>query len=168
MSARVGNLERLLIGLMALSLVAAIVSALPAAGEPIKEADARAAVGHFLAALDGLDADAFVGAFSPDATLFYPQPGMLKRVSGRAEIRRTIEIEFARARERLAAAGITEPPFLRLVPLDMGVQLLGRDTAVVTWHVDRKTHGGRRTAVVHRTEAGWKIVSLHSSNMRYD
>lgn len=167
MSDALTSLERLLLVLILAAFVAPLAMPLLASGGAITDADARRAVGDFLAALDALDADAFVAAFSDDATLFYPQPGMLKRIEGHAEIRRTIEIEFAKARERLATVGITEPPFLRIVPLEMKVQLLDDATAVVTWHVDRKTHGGRRTAVVHGTLHGWKIVSLHSSNMGY-
>ena len=55
-------------------------------------------------------------------------------------------------------------PILGLEPQDLKVQTLGNDSAVVTWHVDRGTHLGRRTAVVKRLDGSWRIVSYHASN----
>jgi len=133
--------------------------------DPTAEA-AKEAVLAFVRALDYFELEGFVDSFSKEATLFFPMPWAPERVDGRAAIHEAQKREFARARERLAKAGKTSPPFLDLVALDMRVQVLGDEVAVVTWHVDRGTHLGRRTAVVQEQPDGtWRIVSFHASNM---
>lgn len=161
------DLPVLVVWLLVACTVQAQPSSAPASAGPADaEAEAaKAAVLGFTRALDYFDLEGFANSFSEDATLFFPMPWSPDRVDGRAAIRDAQAKEFARARKRFAEAGKTTPPFLNLVALDMHVQKVGAHVAVVTWHVDRGTHLGRRTAVVHKTDGRWQIASFHASNM---
>ena len=57
------------------------------------------------------------------------------------------------------------PPHQDLQPRDVEVQTLG-EVAVATFHLEHRQETlGRRTVVLVRTPAGWKIAHLHASNM---
>ncbi|MHC4065800.1 MAG: nuclear transport factor 2 family protein, partial [Planctomycetota bacterium] len=116
-------------------------------------------------AIDYFDLEAFVVSFSEDVTMFYPIAALSERVDGREALSGIQERVFEDLGARLREAGKAEPPYFGLEPQDLKVQTLGNDSAVVTWHVDRGTHLGRRTAVVKRLDGSWRIVSYHASNI---
>jgi ketosteroid isomerase-like protein len=61
---------------------------------------------------------------------------------------------------RLAAA-----PYMDLQPKDMKLQMFG-DFAIATFHLDDRTGFlNRRTIVLAKTKAGWKIVHQHASEV---
>lgn len=126
---------------------------------------AEAVVLGLVRAIDFFDLEQFVGSFSEDVTMFYPVPGMAERVDGREALAARQKMVFERLRKQFAEAGQTDPPFFNLVATDMRTQALGEVAVVVTYHVDRGTHLGRRTAVVKEIDGTWQIVSFHSSNM---
>ncbi|MDH3403799.1 MAG: nuclear transport factor 2 family protein [Acidobacteriota bacterium] len=118
-------------------------------------------------AIDYFDLEAFADSFSDDVTMFYPIASLAQRVDGREALARIQGQVFDTLEAQLREAGTTEPPYFGLEPQDLKVQTLGEDAAVVTWHVDRGTHLGRRTAVVRQLGGSWRIVSYHASNVDY-
>lgn len=149
-----------------------IAFALPATAQEQAEAPAappdhpaEALVRGLVHAIDAFDLDRFVGSFSEDATVFYPIAGMAERVGGREALAERQGQVFAHLRKQFAEAGHTTPPFFGLEITNLHTQVLAPAIAIVTYHVDRGTHLGRRTAVVQEIEGTWQIVSFHSSNM---
>lgn len=154
--------------LAAVILTLALTPLQPAAGEGpgAERHPAETVVRELTRAIDFFDLEAFVAGFHEDITMFYPIDSIAGRVDGLDALAATQERVFARLGERFGAAGRTEGPYFGLVPLDLEVQELpGGEAAVVTWHVDRGTHLGRRTAVVEARHGVWKIASYHASNV---
>ncbi len=57
------------------------------------------------------------------------------------------------------------PPYMDIQPKDLRIQVFG-NTAIATFHLgDRAGLLNRRTIVLNKTEAGWKIVHLHASEV---
>jgi len=114
------------------------------------------AVTAFLEAFDSVDTDRFNAFFADDATMFFPNgPFPQSRVEGKAAIAAAFGPLFSRARER----GVTS---LGLRPLDVRVQNLG-DFAVASFHLRGNGNIGRRSIVLRREAAGWRIVHFHAS-----
>jgi ketosteroid isomerase-like protein len=91
--------------------------------------------------------------------VFYPR-AFPERANGRDEFEKTFKIVFEQIRN-----GRSAPPFMDIRPLDMKIQMF-EDTAIVTFHLDdRVGFLNRRTIVLHKTGAGWKIVHLHASEV---
>lgn len=103
---------------------------------------------------------AFIACFAPDATAFFPSPEPPLRVAGRASIQRQFEAVFAGIRQG-AASG---PPFHHLPPQDLSVQMLGSETALVSFHLLNAERTARRTLILVKSEGAWRIVHLHASN----
>lgn len=116
-------------------------------------------------AIDHFDLEGFMAAFAPEVTMFYPIDALGRRVDGAEALRATQERVFSGLAASFAEQGRAEGPYFGLVPLELRTQLLGEEAAVVTWHVDRGSHLGRRTAVLARRDGGWRIVSYHASNV---
>lgn len=123
------------------------------------EAEVRDALANFVYAFDNLDWDAFRLAFDDNATVFYPR-AFPERANGRAEFEKTFKIVFQQIR-----GGKTAAPYLDIQPKDMKVQMFG-DCAIATFHLDdRPGLLNRRTIILTKTNAGWKIVHLHASEV---
>ena len=121
--------------------------------------EVQVALASFVQAFDNLDWEAFRSAFSDDATVFYPR-GFPKRASGRAEFEKTFKAVFEQIR-----GAKTRPPYMDIRPRDLNIQLYG-NIAIATFHLDdRPGFLNRRTLVLKRTRAGWKIVHLHASEV---
>lgn len=156
---RTDRLAAILLILTALTLPAAA----EATGEPHP---AEVVVRALTRAIDHFDLEGFVAAFHDDVTMFYPIDALARRVDGLEALAATQARVFSGLAEQFRAAGKTEGPYFGLEALDLELQELpGGDAAVVTWHVDRGTHLGRRTAVVEARDGVWKIVSYHASNV---
>jgi ketosteroid isomerase-like protein len=57
------------------------------------------------------------------------------------------------------------PPYMHIEPRALAIQMFG-DTAIATFNLDdRAGFLNRRTLVLHKTAAGWKIVHLHASEV---
>ena len=116
------------------------------------------AVAAFLDAFDALDFERFSAFFADDATMFFPSgPFPQARVEGKAAITTAFGALFDRARER----GV---PRLGLRPLDIQVQNLG-SFAVASFHLRGNGNIGRRSIVLRREAAGWRIVHFHASSL---
>ena len=123
------------------------------------ELEVRAALAKFIQAFDNLDWEGFRRAFDDGATVFYPR-AFPERATGRAEFEKTFKTVFEQIRASRAA-----PPYMDIQPKDMVIQIFG-DIAVATFHLDdRPAFPNRRTLVLNRTAAGWKIVHLHASEV---
>ncbi len=123
------------------------------------EAEVRDALARFVRAFDNLDWENFRSAFDDNATVFYPRK-FPKRASGRDEFEKTFKVVFEQIRGGQVAA-----PYMDIQPKDMDVQMFG-DCAIATFHLDdRLGFLNRRTIVMTKTNAGWKIVHLHASEV---
>jgi ketosteroid isomerase-like protein len=123
------------------------------------QSEVRVALANFIQAFDNLDWETFRLAFSDDATVFYPR-GFTERANGRAEFEKTFKVVFDQIRD-----GKTRAPYMDIQPKDMKVQIFG-DSAIATFHLDdRAGFLNRRTIVLKKTKAGWKIVHLHASEV---
>jgi ketosteroid isomerase-like protein len=146
-------MKRLLVLLLLLGSVAFARS-----GNP--EAEVRQTLSEFVQAFDNLDWERFTAFFSDGATLFQP-----RRFPRRAENKFEIESQFRQVFETIRG-GQTKPPYMDLRPRDLRIQMLGKDVALVTFHLDdRPALLNRRTIVWQHFKAGWKIVHIHASEV---
>jgi ketosteroid isomerase-like protein len=117
--------------------------------------NAQTSVEAFLAAFALLDLDGMLAHFAGDASAFFPVEHAPERLEGRAAIRDGFAGVIVRARAR----GIVQLP---LAVADLRAAEWG-DAALVTAHL-RDERLGRRTFVLRRDGAAWRIVHLHASN----
>ncbi len=123
------------------------------------ESEVREALAKFVYAFDNLDWEAFCLAFDHNATVFCPR-AFPEPANGRAEFEKTFKVVFQQIR-----GGKTAAPHMDIQPKDMKVQMFG-NCAIATLHLDdRPGLLGRRTIVLTKTKAGWKIVHLHASEV---
>ena len=151
-----------------LALLLALLTCSAAAAAPSDDRqEVGKAVTHWLRVFENLDMPAFMDCFTEDATVFQPSfvpaPDMPERVAGQAAVRRSFEQIFAAIRKG-AQGG---PPYHRLEPEDLQVQLLGVDSAVVTFHLRNSERIARRTFVMRKVQGTWLIAHLHASNFYF-
>ena len=125
-----------------------------------QSAEIEVMMNQFLAAFSNRDVDAFSFYFAEDASMFFPPstfspPSGL--VEGRANIAREFRGLYERTGPRRASASPIQPQDLRVKAFD--------GFAVVTFHLGNDSVRARRTFVVRRTGAEWKIVHVHSSSI---
>ena len=117
----------------------------------------------FLTAFNNLDMPAFLDRFAEDATIIHPPSGPPRtfptRLQGKQEIQRTFQVVFDQIR---SASKRTSPPYQDLQPRDLLVQQVD-GFAVLTFHLGTERRIGRRTLVLRRIGADWKIIHLHAS-----
>jgi ketosteroid isomerase-like protein len=150
----------------ALLLLALTACASVLAPEP--DAAILAPVEEFVHALTHADDAALRRAFAPDATLFMPFDELPRRIEGVGAISEAFAPYFKSLR-----ASDRQPPYFKLEPRDRLVQRLGDDVAIVTFHLGELPGAGakesvrysRRSVIVKRDGAGWRIAHLHASNV---
>ena len=144
--------------LNALLLMAA--PAILAQGNPANaDTEVRETLSRFVSAFDNLDWDGFRSFFDDNATVFYPR-AFPERASGRDEFEKTFKVVFQQIR-----AGKSFGPYMDLKPRDLKVQIFD-GVAIATFHLDdRAGFINRRTIILHKSGAGWKIVHLHASEV---
>lgn len=130
-------------------------------GAAASEAEVRAALAEFLSAFEQLDWERFRRCFDDAATVFFPAPTSPDRSDGRPAFEARFTEVFAQVR-RAASGG---PPFQRLTPEDLRVEMLGAEAAIATFHLRNAERLARRTVVLRKREAGWRIVHLHATNV---
>ena len=132
------------------------------------ESEVRDALTKFISAFNNLEWETFRLAFDDSATVFYPRshtiPGTelvsSNRASGRAEIERNFKLVFQQIRD-----GKDKAPYMDIQPKDLKIQMFG-DCAIATFHLnDKPGFLNRRTIVMTKSKAGWKIVHLHASEV---
>lgn len=114
----------------------------------------------FLQPFANRNVQGFIDYFVDDATVFMPSNATGAspiRVEGKTSIAREFESLYQRLGPQPQTAG------RRINPQNLLVQRYG-DAAVVTFHLGTPTARGRRTLVMLRTAAGWKIAHLHASD----
>jgi len=131
-----------------------------AQGKPVSpESEVRDALAKFVVAFDNLDWENFRSAFDDNATVFYPR-AFPQRDSGREEFEKKFKVVFQQIQ-----GGKTSAPYMDIQPKDMRIQIFS-DIAIATFHLDdRAGFLNRRTLVLHKARAGWKIVHLHASEV---
>lgn len=123
------------------------------------ESEVHDALAKFVVAFDNLDWESFRLAFEDNATVFYPR-AIPERANGRPDFERSFKVVFEQIRN-----GRTAGPYMDIQPKEMKIQLFG-DVAIATFHLDdRAGFLNRRTIVLNKTQAGWKIVHLHASEV---
>ena len=137
-------------------------SGAPPEASAVATAEVRAAVESFVRAFEALDWPAFRACFAEGATVFHPAPPHVLRTDSPESFERAWAAVFERIRRD---SGRTAPPYFTLAPKDLRIQLLSERNALVTFHLPQGDTTGRRTIVLEKLEAGWKIIHLHASNL---
>jgi len=143
-----------------LRLLLLVLASSPFAHSGNPETEVRQTLSQFVQAFDNLDWDRFTAFFSNDATMFQP-----RRFRRRAENRSEIESQFRQVFKTIRGTQ-TRPPYMDLQPRDLRIQMLGKNVALVTFHLDdRPALLNRRTIVWQHFKTGWKIVHIHASEV---
>jgi len=138
-----------------------------AASASAAESDVRAALDAFIEAFEQGDIEAMRAAFADDAVTFPRavmggrsdepiETGPYRRVTG-------IDPQMIEIVEQRRAEG-QRPPFFSIEPRDVDIRITG-DVALATFHLGGDDSLGRRTFVMVRRDAAWKILHLHASNV---
>ena len=141
-------------------LLLLVLPSILAQRQPVSaESEVHDALAKFVYAFDNLDWENFRLAFDDNATVFYPR-AIPERANGRPEFERSFKVVFEQIRN-----GRTVGPYMDIQPKEMKIQLFG-DVAIATFHLDdRAGFLNRRTIMLNKTKAGWKIVHLHASEV---
>jgi ketosteroid isomerase-like protein len=127
-----------------------------------KAASVEEALSAFLTAFDNLDWPAFRASFSETATIFHPAPPNIRRIDSPEQFEKAWLAVFERIKR---TSGRTSPPYMSLKPLDLRVEKLSEEVALVTFHLVDGRLVNRRTLVFKHEMNGWKIVHIHASNI---
>jgi ketosteroid isomerase-like protein len=127
-----------------------------------KTASIEEAVSAFLTAFDNLDWQAFRTCFSRTPTIFHPAAPNIRRIDSPDQFEKAWLGVFERIKK---SSGRTSPPYMSLNPLDLRVEKLSEEVALVTFHLVDGSTVNRRTLVFKREANGWKIVHIHASNI---
>jgi hypothetical protein len=141
------------------AIVPAVANAAPPQAAPADEAAVGKMLDGFIAALNGADVNAFIGFFTPDATLFFPLASLPLRLEDRQQIATAFAAFFEVVRKREPG-----PPYMNMIPVGTKIQLLG-NVAVVTFHLKGEEAVSRRTLVLQKRSGKWLIVHLHASSL---
>ncbi len=130
-----------------------------ATDDAAREAEVQKTLNSFIQAFDNLDWDQFRSFFADDATVFYPRE-FPRRANGRTEFEEGFQKVFEKIR-----AGRSAGPYMDIQPRDLKLQISG-DIAIATFDLDdRPGFLNRRTLVLQKRSAGWKIIHLHASEV---
>jgi uncharacterized protein (TIGR02246 family) len=116
---------------------------------------------RFIKAFENLDLPAFISCFADDATVFFPVPEPPARFAGKV----AIQTHFRQVFDALRKSARSGPPYHRLIPQDVHVQLLGPAAAVMSFQLQNAERIGRRTLVLRKLHGTWLIAHLHASNV---
>ena len=143
---------------VAFVVISLITHVLPASAQST-DAEVEQVMKAFLVPFSNQDVPAFIEYFADDAVVFFPsaQFGMM-RVEGKANIDKAFAGVFK--------PGRPIPPGGRplIQPQDLKVQRFG-DMALVTFHLGNDKTRGRRSFVLRRVDAKWRIQHLHASTI---
>jgi ketosteroid isomerase-like protein len=127
-----------------------------------KTASIEEALSAFLTAFANLDWPAFRVCFSGTATIFHPAAPNIRRIDSADQFEKAWLGVFERIKK---SSSRVSPPYMNLNPIDLRVEKLSEDVALVTFHLDDGRTVDRRTVVFKREADGWKIVHIHASNI---
>ena len=147
------RLARLGFALLLLESCASSRSLVPATPEALLHS--------FVAALNHADVDGLTQLFAPDATAFLPLESTAAEVVGTDAIRNAFTPFFHELRQQREG-----PEYMHIVPQFVRTQRPSDALAIVTFDAGAGPVVSRRTLVIHRTPAGWRILHFHGSNIR--
>jgi hypothetical protein len=119
--------------------------------------DACAFFTTFVSAFNRRDWPAFQATLDPDVSVIFDRPGPPARQDGRAAVDAVFRLIFP---DR-PPEGSAPPSQIR--PLQLRTQDFG-DVVVVSFQLAAPGATGRRTLVLHRGAAGWRVVHIHGSS----
>jgi hypothetical protein len=94
--------------------------------------------------------------------VFHPAAPNIKRIDSPEQFEKAWLGVFERIKKN---SGRESPPYMSIKPLDLRVETLSEDVALVTFHLVDGNLVSRRTLVFKRSLEGWKIVHIHASNL---
>lgn len=115
----------------------------------------------FLAAVDAGDRALLGESFDPEATMYFPFDDTPDLVAGRAAILERFDRLFAAWQRRGVAT-----PYVGFAPKQLQTHGAGPGHALATFTVGIEGAPGRRSVLLRRSAAGWRILHLHASNLR--
>jgi ketosteroid isomerase-like protein len=127
-----------------------------------KPASIEGALAAFVTAFDNLDWQAFRACFGSNATVFHPAAPNIRRIDSPDQFEKAWLGVFERIKKN---SGRESPPYMSIKPLDLRVDKLSEEVALVTFHLVDGNTVSRRTLVFKRSLEGWKIVHIHASNL---
>jgi ketosteroid isomerase-like protein len=151
--------QRLVACTLAIAALCAILAPTALAQAPPQQGPERV-VPEFVEALNTADLSRLLACFEPDPTVFFPLPALPLRLDGHDQVAKAFGAFFEAIRRENPG-----PRYMNLQPRDIRTQMLG-DVAVVTFHIVGPSMVSRRTLVVRRHGADWKIAHLHASNVQ--
>jgi ketosteroid isomerase-like protein len=119
--------------------------------------DACAFFTTFVSAFNRRDWPAFQATLDPDVSVIFDRPGPPTRQDGHIAVEAVFHLIFPDA----PAVEGASPSQIR--PLQLRTQDFG-DVVVVSFQLADPNSIGRRTLVLHRTAAGWKVAHIHGSS----
>ena len=111
----------------------------------------------YLAAFNQRDWTAFRATLADDITVMFDSPVLSERQDGILAVEKAFSRVFPPADRR---PNKLPPP---LQPENLLVQDLG-DVVIVSFHLRAPKEVARRTVVMHRTAAGWRVVHIDASS----
>ena len=119
------------------------------------------ALKSFLTAFENLDWESFRHSFRDDATVFFPPPEPPQRFEGRD----AYEKQFQKVFSGIRSSAKNGPPYHRLTPKDLRIDVLSDHDALVTFTLENEERYARRTIIFTKTDGVWLIKHLHASNV---
>ena len=132
-----------------------------ASSRAVAPASPEDVVRSFVSALNRADVNALVGLFDPEATAFLPLESTAAEVVGPDAIRSAFTPVLQELRQQREG-----PEFMHIVPHSVRTQRPNDALAIVTFDAGAGPVVSRRTLIIHRTPAGWRILHFHGSNIR--
>lgn len=137
-------------------------SASPACpADDLRKATLEATTAAWLDRFNALDLPCFLRFFAPDATMFAPFS-----TDGRSRRIEAAELPHLWREHVFDAARADGRTTLNVQPRDLSVVRLGKDGAMLTFHLSGDANPNRRTLVWRRDRAGWRIVHVHASRIQ--
>ncbi len=126
----------------------------PESNAPESNTNVRETLNGFFRAVESMQVDRIAPFFEEDAQMFSPLGTYPARLDGRAAIL---------AQFKAIADAIKQMPSpLKIDPQQLIVREFG-DFAIVTFHLNLPGPLHRRTFILHRTAASWRIAHIHAS-----
>jgi ketosteroid isomerase-like protein len=124
------------------------------------QSSVRQTLERFLVPFSSRDVPAFMEFFADGATAFFPPSprAAAKRVEGKAAIAAAFKALFDGFPAARSGGSIIEPQDLHVEEFE--------SVAIASFHLGNDTTRGRRTFVLRRVGAEWKIVHLHASTFQ--
>jgi ketosteroid isomerase-like protein len=132
-----------------------------ASSRTLVPATPEALLHSFVAALNHADVDGIAQLFAPNATAFLPLDSTAAEVVGADAIRNAFTPLLQALRQEREG-----PEYMQIVPQSVLTQRPSDALAIVTFDAGAGPVVSRRTLVIRRTPAGWRILHFHGSNVR--